>query len=79
MKTNSKVKEPFEDERIQKVILKNKNGIIVKTFDGYVYRIFDEKGRMIELYGNRKRIDDNTNFPSLPSVLFLSQAMCQMA
>jgi hypothetical protein len=35
---------------------------VIKTFDGYIYRVYDVLGRLIENYGNPKRDDDNRNY-----------------
>jgi hypothetical protein len=50
------------DQRIQKVIERDSVGRIIKTFDGYVYRRFDNQERLIELWGNYKRVDFDDNF-----------------
>jgi hypothetical protein len=38
---------------------------VVKTFDGYIYSVYDTSGRLIEYYGNPKRSDDDSNFRTL--------------
>lgn len=50
------------EKRKEEVKKKYPNGQVKKTFNGFTYRIYDEKGRMIEHYGNRKLADDNSNF-----------------
>lgn len=48
----------------RKEIVKKKypNGQVKVTFNGFTYRMYDEKGRMIEHYGNRKLVDASSNF-----------------
>ena len=54
-----------DQKRKQSVVKRDSTGMIVKTFDGFVYRIFDKQGRLIESYGNRKTIDMDDNFKTI--------------
>src|SRR4051812_37209773 len=47
--------------RRQKVVLRNNEGRVIKTFDGYIYRVFDSAGRQIEWYGNYKNDESHSN------------------
>ncbi len=58
--TGSKMKKRYSD-RIEKVVERGAEGNVVKTFDGFMYRIYDSKGRRIESYGNPQRVDKNDN------------------
>jgi hypothetical protein len=49
-------------QRLQKVIERDSAGKILKTFDGFVYRVYDKQSRLIELWGNPKRADFDDNF-----------------
>ena len=51
-----------QTDRIQKIVERDANGHIIKTYDGFVYRIFDELGRQIEWYGNYRSSENNSNF-----------------
>lgn len=62
MNSSHENKADSEQDRKQKVIERDSNNRIIKTFDGFVYRIFDDQGRLIELYGNWKKTDNNKNF-----------------
>ncbi len=52
-----------QNEKRKEVVKKKyPNGQVKVTFNGFTYRMYDEKGRMIEHYGNRELVDDNSNF-----------------
>ena len=56
------------NQRIQKVVEKDSTGRILKTFDGYVYRIYDSKERLVEIWGNLKRPDFDDNFRTIVEI-----------
>ena len=56
------------NQRIQKVVERDSTGRILKTFDGYVYRLYDSQGRLIELWGNRKTPDMDDNFRTIADI-----------
>jgi len=61
MKSETNKMKGGSQKRIQKLIGKDKNGRIVKTYDGFIYRLFDSSGRQIEWYGNYKNEESNSN------------------
>lgn len=65
MKPPQKKQDSPTSGRIQKVVQRDSKGMIVKTYNGFSYRVFDEKGRLIESYGNPKQDDNSTNFRTL--------------
>src|SRR5688572_26033560 len=56
------------DQRIQKIIEKDSAGRILKTFDGYVYRVYDNRERLVEIWGNKKRPDMDDNFRTVAEI-----------
>lgn len=48
-------------ERKQKIVQRDNKGRIKRTFDGYIYRIFDSLGRQIKWYGNYKNEESHSN------------------
>ena len=59
MKSTSINKE--NNDRQQKVIERDAHGHIIKTYDGFVYRIFDTFGRQTEWYGNYNNSEGHSN------------------
>jgi hypothetical protein len=59
MKPTSINKE--NNDRQQKVIERDAHEHIIKTYDGFIYRVFDTLGRQIEWYGNYKNDEGNSN------------------
>ena len=63
-KCSNKVKPPFvtmQNDRVQKIIDRDIKGRITKTYDGFVYRVFDTLGRQIEWYGNYNNSESHSN------------------
>lgn len=54
-----------ENDRLQKVIERDANKHIVKTYDGFIYRIFDTLGRQIAWYGNYNNSEGHSNVHKL--------------
>ncbi len=50
-----------KNDRIQKVVNRDNRGRITKTYDGFIYRIFDSLGRQIEWYGNYNNPESHSN------------------
>lgn len=55
----------MSQERKEKPIEVDSQKRVIKTFDGFVYNIYDKSGRLIEYYGNNKRDDDDSNFRTI--------------
>jgi hypothetical protein len=54
-----------ENKHAHKVLKRDKEGRVLKTYDGKVYRIYDSLGRRIEDWGNLKEPDFDIYFHSI--------------
>lgn len=52
----------FTEQRKQFPVKRDSKSRVVVSYDSFVYRKYDTLGRLIELYGNFKRRDDDSNF-----------------
>ena len=62
-KCNNKMTSASKEkiDRLQKVVDRDDKGRITKTYDGFIYRIFDSLGRQTEWYGNYNNPESHSN------------------